>query len=109
MRVNLAMNQNKFIFRAMSSVGRETFNENLKDNFGNMDLLKQRNMMDQLLRALVRQPSENVDGNFVDDITNHLFEQEQSDGFGLDLVALNIQRGRDHGLPGYIGKVHRIQ
>ena len=56
-----------------------------------------------LLKALVTQPSESADNNFVDDVTNHLFEQEEGGaGLGLDLFALNVQRGREHGLPGYI-------
>ena len=34
-------------------------------------------------------------------MTNHLFEEKKHPFSGLDLVALNLQRARDHGIPGY--------
>ncbi len=51
------------------------------------------------LRGLATQSAQRVDGFIVDDVRNFLFGQPRRGGF--DLAALNIQRGRDHGLPGY--------
>jgi peroxidase len=34
------------------------------------------------------------------EVTNHLFETEKGDG--SDLISLNINRGRDHGIPPYM-------
>lgn len=49
---------------------------------------------------MTEQGSQLWDNSFVEDLRNHLFESSPGRG-GLDLVAVNIQRGRDHGLPGY--------
>merc|ERR1719474_66911 len=54
-----------------------------------------------LLRGLTEEETLAWDNNFVPDIRDHLFERSPDRG-GLDLVALNVQRGRDHGLPGYV-------
>ncbi|XP_038060614.1 lactoperoxidase-like isoform X2 [Patiria miniata] len=56
---------------------------------------------DSILRGMLVQPLNKVDHFFSSAVRKHLFEDPKQ-GFGLDLVALNIQRGRDHGLPGYV-------
>merc|ERR1712244_147231 len=74
---------------------------NMKDIFFKpREFMVNKGLMDDLVRGLVSQKGDMNDQIFSNDVTNHLFESSKGGG-GLDLVALNIQRGRDHGLPGY--------
>ena len=72
----------------------------LRDIFFKPERLnKKTGLMNDLMEGLTSQNGELWDDQFVSDVTNHLFEEKRGEG-GLDLVALNIQRGRDHGIPG---------
>ena len=54
-------------------------------------------IIDQLLHGLSKSTCEKIDAKIIDSVRNMLFPQAG----GIDLATLNIQRGRDHGLPGY--------
>ncbi|MFM7137982.1 MAG: peroxidase family protein [Planctomycetota bacterium] len=55
--------------------------------------------IDPLLKYLASDRAQEIDTQAVDDVRNFLFGAPGQGGF--DLVALNIQRGRDHGLADY--------
>lgn len=71
----------------------------LRDAFFSPSKLSQEGGIEPILRGLAAQVCEDIDAFVVDDVRNTLFGAPGSGGF--DLVALNIQRGRDHGLPSY--------
>ncbi|CAH1270789.1 PXDN [Branchiostoma lanceolatum] len=56
---------------------------------------------DSIIRGLTAQPHQDFDRFMVSGLTKRLFADPPGSDRGLDLAALNIQRGRDHGLPGY--------
>lgn len=60
--------------------------------------------MESVVRGLLKDPIMKIDRHFTNDITQHLFETHDDLGrpFHFDLIAINIARGRDHGVPSYI-------
>ncbi|MCM2369003.1 peroxidase family protein [Aporhodopirellula aestuarii] len=79
--------------------GREVRDEiELRDAFFNGALLEETGI-DSILKYDASSLSQEIDLEVVDGLRNFLFGEPGSGGF--DLVALNIQRGRDHGLSDY--------
>jgi peroxidase len=72
----------------------------LRDTFFQMQNLSSPNQLEYILKGLATQQQQQVDIHIVDDVRNFLFG-EPLPNQGFDLAALNIQRGRDHGLPDY--------
>ncbi|MBL9094032.1 MAG: carboxypeptidase regulatory-like domain-containing protein [Planctomycetaceae bacterium] len=70
----------------------------LREAFFNPNLVKETGI-DPILKYLASDRAEEIDTKVVDDIRNFLFGAPGQGG--LDLASLNIQRGRDHGLPDY--------
>ena len=80
-------------------IGRETNPSfSLKDSFFKPELLRLPGIIEGLVSGLTKDSIQQFDSSFTSSVTNNLFD---GDANGMDLIALNIQRGRDHGLPGY--------
>ncbi|XP_055950747.1 uncharacterized protein LOC129984809 isoform X3 [Argiope bruennichi] len=73
----------------------------LRTAFFNPEALYERHAIDEVLRGLLSTSVEVFDHSITSEVTNHLFEDSKVPFSGMDLVALNLQRGRDHGLQPY--------
>ncbi|CAH0719647.1 unnamed protein product, partial [Brenthis ino] len=77
-----------------------TNNVSLHDELTNPSNIWSMGAVDRLLLGMVNQPIQKRDEFITEELTNHLFQTPHF-AFGMDLAAINIQRGRDHGVPPY--------
>ncbi|MFG0325677.1 MAG: peroxidase family protein [Phycisphaerales bacterium JB037] len=71
----------------------------LSQAFFHPSIVTEPGSLDAIVRGLAQQQAEAIDTRVVDDVRNMLFGPPGAGG--LDLLSLNIQRGRDHGLQDY--------
>lgn len=72
----------------------------LSNLFNDPSQLYNYDQIDSILRYLIRQPTQNLKPFINSEFSEKLFRG--FDKYGLDLSALIIQMGRDHGINGYI-------
>lgn len=84
----------------VNNKGKEVDSLTLRDAFFDPDILGDNpKNVDLLMKGLASQLAQENDLLLIDDIRNFLFGPPGAGG--SDLAALDIQRGRDHGLPDY--------
>lgn len=74
---------------------------NMELAFFNPDELVRGGGPEPLLRGLLKAESRKIDEFVTRILTTRLFAQSNPERIGTDLVSLNINRGRDHGIPSY--------
>lgn len=72
----------------------------LREVFHNPLSLLANETYDDITRGMCMQPLREFNNVFSHEMTEWLF-MEKEKNFGMDIVALNVQRGRDHMIPGY--------
>lgn len=82
------------------SAGGSVSTSKLRDNFMSGHLITKDGFFDRFLRGLTRQSIQKMDSFVSQELTNCVL-QSLGDDWGLDLMALNIQRGRDHAIGTY--------
>lgn len=75
--------------------------EQVRNNLMNDEEYEAENGVDNIILGLTQQKAQTNDATVTEDLTNFLFKEKGSD-HGQDLVARNIQRGRDHSLGSYL-------
>lgn len=71
----------------------------LRDAFFNVHAILDIGALEPYFNGMAEQTQQQFDANIVDDVRNFLFGPPGVGG--LDLASINIQRGRERGLPGY--------
>jgi peroxidase len=86
--------------RAVDASGRPTQTFSISDGFFSPQaILNNPSLMDDILRGLMTTKSQKPDLKIADSLRNRLFAKPNSQS--LDLSAIDIERGRDHGLSDY--------
>lgn len=57
--------------------------------------------IDAFFRGMLKTKAAEIDAQITDEVRNFLVSDDKSRTLQLDLAALNVQRGRDHGMPSY--------
>jgi peroxidase len=87
--------------RLFAAAGGRVKRVDLVKNFNDPSSLTKPGYVGGYLKGDAEHGAEPFDRFFVSAVRNRLFETNATRRDGLDLVSLNIQRGRDHGLPSY--------